>query len=182
MARRQIDGAAFGFRTLADAARPSAHRASHGQPHLETSLRTRHRRAAWAISGRWATGRRHPELLDWLAREFVRQGWSIKSMHRLMMTSNTYRQASAVTAQHEQLDPSNHLWSRMPHATHGSRGIARFVARRSPGNSMRRASARPSRSKSAAMDWSCPANGAAFMSSNCASNRRLCWKASICLR
>ncbi len=38
----------------------------------------------------------HPELLDWLAREFVRQGWSIKQMHRLMMTSATYRQTSAV--------------------------------------------------------------------------------------
>jgi len=34
----------------------------------------------------------HPELLDWLSTEFVRQGWSIKAMHRLMMTSNTYRQ------------------------------------------------------------------------------------------
>ena len=56
----------------------------------------------------------HPELLDWLACEFVRQGWSVKAMHRLIMTSNTYRQSSAVTAQHEQFDPSNHLLSRMP--------------------------------------------------------------------
>jgi hypothetical protein len=39
----------------------------------------------------------HPELLDWLAIEFVRQGWSIKAMHRLMMTSTTYRQASEIT-------------------------------------------------------------------------------------
>ena len=37
----------------------------------------------------------HPELLDWLATEFVQQGWSIKAMHRLMMTSSTYRQSSA---------------------------------------------------------------------------------------
>ncbi len=35
----------------------------------------------------------HPELLDWLANEFVRSGWSIKAMHRLIMTSATYRQA-----------------------------------------------------------------------------------------
>jgi hypothetical protein len=56
----------------------------------------------------------HPELLDWLAREFVRQGWSIKSMHRLMMKSNTYRQASTVTPRHEQFDPGNRLLSRMP--------------------------------------------------------------------
>ena len=56
----------------------------------------------------------HPELLDWLAREFVRNGWSLKTMHRLMMTSNTYRQASAVTPRQEQLDPGNRLLSRMP--------------------------------------------------------------------
>ena len=36
----------------------------------------------------------HPELLDWLALEFIRQGWSMKAMHRLMMTSSTYRQSS----------------------------------------------------------------------------------------
>jgi cytochrome c553 len=56
----------------------------------------------------------HPELLDWLAREFVRQGWSIKRMHRLMMTSATYRQSSAVADAHERLDPDNALLSRMP--------------------------------------------------------------------
>jgi hypothetical protein len=37
----------------------------------------------------------HPELLDWLATEFVRQGWSVKQMHRLIMTSETYKMASA---------------------------------------------------------------------------------------
>ena len=36
----------------------------------------------------------HPELLDWLARRFVRDGWSLKQMHRLMMTSAAYRRAS----------------------------------------------------------------------------------------
>ena len=36
----------------------------------------------------------HPELLDWLAQEFVRQRWSLKEMHRLMMTSSVYRQSS----------------------------------------------------------------------------------------
>lgn len=56
----------------------------------------------------------HPELLDWLAVEFVRRGWSIKAMHRLMMTSATYRQSSTVTADHKQLDPENVLCSRMP--------------------------------------------------------------------
>jgi hypothetical protein len=56
----------------------------------------------------------HPELLDWLAVEFVRRGWSIKEMHRLMMTSAAYRQSSVVTAEHEKLDPDNTLFSRMP--------------------------------------------------------------------
>jgi mono/diheme cytochrome c family protein len=56
----------------------------------------------------------HPELLDWLAVEFVQQGWSLKAMHRLMMTSATYRQSSAVTASHEERDPDNALFSRMP--------------------------------------------------------------------
>jgi cytochrome c553 len=55
-----------------------------------------------------------PELLDWLAVEFVQRGWSIKAMQRLMMTSATYRQGSAVTAAHEERDPENALFSRMP--------------------------------------------------------------------
>ena len=56
----------------------------------------------------------HPELLDWLAREFVRQGWSIKAMHRLLMTSRTYRQMSAADPELEQRDPENRLLGRMP--------------------------------------------------------------------
>jgi hypothetical protein len=56
----------------------------------------------------------HPELLDYLARELVRQGWSMKALHRLMVTSATYRQASRVTPTHERLDPDNVLYSRMP--------------------------------------------------------------------
>ncbi|MBM3800764.1 MAG: DUF1553 domain-containing protein [Acidimicrobiia bacterium] len=64
--------------------------------------------------GRAGTPPSHPELLDWLAQEFVRCGWSLKSMHRLMMTSSTYQQASRVTAEHEKRDPANALWSRMP--------------------------------------------------------------------
>ncbi|MBS0261644.1 MAG: DUF1553 domain-containing protein [Planctomycetes bacterium] len=55
----------------------------------------------------------HPQLLDWLAREFVDSGWSIKHMHRLIMTSSVYRQASAVVpAEHTQalqVDPENRL-------------------------------------------------------------------------
>jgi hypothetical protein len=64
--------------------------------------------------GKAGTPPTHPELLDWLAQEFVRQGWSLKAMHRLMMTSSTYRQSSAVTPEQEKLDPANALYSRMP--------------------------------------------------------------------
>jgi hypothetical protein len=39
----------------------------------------------------------HPELLDWLAVEFVKQGWSLKALHRLIVTSATYRQSSAIS-------------------------------------------------------------------------------------
>ena len=56
----------------------------------------------------------HPGLLDWLAREFVQQGWSIKAIHRLMMLSATYRQSSIVTGDAERIDPANSLFSRMP--------------------------------------------------------------------
>ena len=56
----------------------------------------------------------HPELLDWLAVEFTRQGWSMKTMHRMMMTSSAYRQSSNVTTKHKESDPANTLLSRMP--------------------------------------------------------------------
>ena len=56
----------------------------------------------------------HPELLDWLAVEFVERGWSIKEMHRLMMNSRTYRQSSRVTDELVAADPGNRLISRMP--------------------------------------------------------------------
>jgi hypothetical protein len=41
----------------------------------------------------------HPELLDWLASQFIESGWSVKSMHRLIMLSRTYRQASEVISE-----------------------------------------------------------------------------------
>ena len=55
----------------------------------------------------------HPELLDYLAVEFVRRGWSMKEMHRLMMNSQAYRQSSHITDELQQLDPQNRLLSRM---------------------------------------------------------------------
>ena len=56
----------------------------------------------------------HPELLDWLATEFVRGGWSIKAMHRLVMTSAAYRQSTQVGPEAAERDPDNTLLSRMP--------------------------------------------------------------------
>ena len=56
----------------------------------------------------------HRELLDWLAVEFVERDWSVKELHRLMTTSQAYRQSSTVTTRNVQLDPENRLLSRMP--------------------------------------------------------------------
>jgi hypothetical protein len=53
----------------------------------------------------------HPELLDWLASNFVEHGWSIKELHRLIMLSNTYRMSSQSDVSNAQIDPSNqYLW------------------------------------------------------------------------
>jgi mono/diheme cytochrome c family protein len=56
----------------------------------------------------------HPDLLDWLAVEFARSGWSVKHLHRLMLTSTAYRQRSTVTPALAAADPDNALVSRMP--------------------------------------------------------------------
>ncbi|MDB5337065.1 MAG: hypothetical protein JWN70_2684 [Planctomycetaceae bacterium] len=72
----------------------------------------------------------HPELLDWLAREFPRHGWSLKWLHKLLLTSATYQQASrpdssewsaatreaakSAWSEARSLDPQNKLLSRMP--------------------------------------------------------------------
>lgn len=55
----------------------------------------------------------HPKLLDWLSSEFMRTGWSQKHLHRLIMTSRTYRQASTRDATRDRIDPDNLYLSRM---------------------------------------------------------------------
>jgi len=62
--------------------------------------------------GAMGSGPTHPELLDWLATEFVQRDWSIKQMHRLIMNSSTYRMASDfATPAHLENDPTNlSLW------------------------------------------------------------------------
>ena len=62
--------------------------------------------------GRTGARPSHPELLDWLATWFVDQDWSLKSLHRLMMTSTAYRQNSRQGPEGG-ADPEGHLWSRM---------------------------------------------------------------------
>jgi Protein of unknown function (DUF1553) len=56
----------------------------------------------------------HPELLDWLANEFVRRGWSVKELHRLIVLSDAFRRASTIRdARAEKIDPDNRLLWRM---------------------------------------------------------------------
>jgi hypothetical protein len=56
----------------------------------------------------------HPELLDWLATEFVRRDWNVKAMLRLMVTSSSYRQSSRITPALLARDPENRLLARGP--------------------------------------------------------------------
>jgi hypothetical protein len=56
----------------------------------------------------------HPELLDWLALEFMRRGWSLKELDRLIVTSATYRQSSHSTPALTAKDPANRLLARGP--------------------------------------------------------------------
>jgi hypothetical protein len=59
--------------------------------------------------GSWPT---HPELLDWLAVEFMESGWDIKHMVKLLVMSRTYRQVSQVSPELRQRDPYNHWLAR----------------------------------------------------------------------
>jgi hypothetical protein len=57
----------------------------------------------------------HPELLDYLAKRFVDDGWSIKKLHRLIMTSNTYRMSKRSNPQYVAEDPENRSFWRFPY-------------------------------------------------------------------
>ncbi|MFG0334298.1 MAG: DUF1553 domain-containing protein, partial [Maioricimonas sp. JB049] len=54
----------------------------------------------------------HPELLDWLAREFVESGWSVKHIHRLILNSATWRQTTSADRNLMAADPDNELYGR----------------------------------------------------------------------
>lgn len=64
--------------------------------------------------GKSGTPPTHPELLDWLAVSFVENGWSLKWLHRQILTSEAYRQSSQLTEDQERRDPDNRWLSRMP--------------------------------------------------------------------
>ena len=67
--------------------------------------------ADFGSQGAWPS---HPELLDYLARDFVESGWNVKRMLRQIMTSATYRQSSRVTHEHLAIDPQNIYLARAP--------------------------------------------------------------------
>jgi hypothetical protein len=64
--------------------------------------------------GKMGAAPTHPELLDWLALEFIRQGWSLKKLHRLIVTSRIYRQASHPREQALRVDADARLLWRFP--------------------------------------------------------------------
>src|SRR5207245_8904864 len=55
-----------------------------------------------------------PEILDWLATQFIRRGWDVKAMQRLIVTSATYRQSSRTTQELLEKDPENRLLAHGP--------------------------------------------------------------------
>ena len=63
----------------------------------------------FGLQGEWPS---HPELLDWMATEFVRSGWDVKALLKLMVTSATYRQESKAPPELLQRDPENRLLAR----------------------------------------------------------------------
>jgi len=65
----------------------------------------------FGAQGVWPT---HPELLDWLSTEFIRTGWDVKAMHKMIVMSGTYRQSSKVPATLLSKDPDNQLLARGP--------------------------------------------------------------------
>jgi hypothetical protein len=67
--------------------------------------------ADFGAQGEWPS---HPELLDWLAVEFVARGWDVKALLRQIVRSQTYRQSSVASAEMMERDPQNRLLARGP--------------------------------------------------------------------
>jgi hypothetical protein len=78
----------------------------------------------FGLQGEYPT---HPELLDWLACEFVERGWSLKALHRLIVTSATYRQSSTATEEMLIADPENKWLARAPRLRAEAEGVRDIV-------------------------------------------------------
>ena len=65
----------------------------------------------FGAQGEWPS---HPELLDWLAVEFIESGWNVKAIQKIIVMSATYRQSSQVTSELKRRDPDNRLLARGP--------------------------------------------------------------------
>lgn len=63
--------------------------------------------------GRLGEAPTHPDLLDWLANDFMKNGWKLKRLHKLIVTSHTWKQSSQRTQDLEEKDPDNRLLGRM---------------------------------------------------------------------
>jgi hypothetical protein len=74
----------------------------------------------FGTQGQWPS---HPDLLDWLATEFVRSGWDVKGLNRLIVTSATYRQSSRLNPELLERDPDNRLLARGPRLRLGAEFI-----------------------------------------------------------
>ncbi len=103
----------LGPRALVVRSAPAAHGARVRQPRLADALRPRHRRTSEDFGAQGAIPT-HPELLDWLAVEFMESGWDVKALHRLIVTSATYRQGSNASDELLARDAANALYTRGP--------------------------------------------------------------------
>jgi hypothetical protein len=74
----------------------------------------------FGVQGEWPV---HPELLDWLAVEFMESGWNVKALQKLIVMSATYRQSSAITPELLEKDPDNRLLARGPRLRLGPEAI-----------------------------------------------------------
>ena len=134
----------------------------------------------------------HPALLDWMAVELMDQGWSIKTMHRLMLTSEAYQMASLDSPRNVTIDPENRFFWRMPRLRLEAE-IVRDAMLAVAGTLNRTSEARPSfptstpissRRARGAIGKGCPTaipppGGAASMSSRNAASGTRCSRPSI---
>ncbi len=108
-------------RRLARQSSESADGSSHGQPDVEVHF-GRGLVASTDNFGLLGEKPTHPELLDWLASEFIRSGWSLKSMHRLMLLSRTWQLSNSDDNSAARNGPCKHIAVEVLNAPPRSRG------------------------------------------------------------